>query len=281
MEPCPNCGQLTRVGAKFCTICGERMAGNGSAAVEQGAVSTSSSSRFGESRHTEVIGSWPAPVQANEPASTEAAADLVWAPPPSPAGEAPPASTGSNAAEDEGRTEEFASVWSGANGSSWPAPASNEDGEPVGVDVDPEPAAPAAPEVLVAELTPVQEDSNAEGSAELETDQADPPVAEPRERIARLMDELRDSIASIGRRDALDLTSVIAELEIAVTPPGAIRPEELAELRKALLAAREHPREIDTMIDLSGRINAMMALTIAYDRAIAAIERSLEVLRRI
>jgi len=280
MEPCPNCGQLSRVGAKFCTICGEGMVGNGSAPVEQGAILINPGTRFGESSHTEVIGGWPSPVQPTDTTSTEVSGDMAWAPPPSPAWETPPASPVSNAAEDEGRTEEFASVWSGGTGNSWPAPTSNEDAEPVGADVEPENAAPPAPDVLVAELAPAVVESHSEARAELETSQADPPVAEPRERVARLMDELRDSIASIGRDDALDLTSVISELEVAVTPPGAIRPEELAELRKALLAAREHPREIDTMIDLSGRINAMMALIIAYDRAIAAIERSLEVLRR-
>ena len=43
--------------------------------------------------------------------------------------------------------------------------------------------------------------------------------------------------------------------------------------------ARERPRDVDTILDLTTRIDAMLALVIAYDRTIAAIERSLEALR--
>jgi hypothetical protein len=65
-----------------------------------------------------------------------------------------------------------------------------------------------------------------------------------------------------------------------VNPPGAMAPDDVAELRDALVTARERPRDVDTILDLTTRIDAMLALVIAYDRTIAAIERSLDALRR-
>ena len=97
----------------------------------------------------------------------------------------------------------------------------------------------------------------------------------------RLLDELRQTISEIGLQahSAVDLSGVISDLQVAVNPPGAMAADDVAELRDALLAARERPRDIDTIVDLTKRIDAMVALVIAYDRAIAAIERSLDVLR--
>ena len=74
-------------------------------------------------------------------------------------------------------------------------------------------------------------------------------------------------------------SGVIADLEVAATPPGAMPSDQLSELRDALFAARENPRDVDTIVDLTRRIDALVALVIAYDRALAAIERSLETLR--
>ncbi len=96
----------------------------------------------------------------------------------------------------------------------------------------------------------------------------------------RLLDEVRGIIATMSGASPLDLSGVIAELEVAVTPPGAIDADDLSALREALLTARERPRDLDTIVDLTARIDAMVALVFAYDRAIAAIERALDVLRR-
>lgn len=104
-------------------------------------------------------------------------------------------------------------------------------------------------------------------------------TGEPMARAMRQLDELRQTISEIGPHSAVDLSGVISDLEVAVHPPGAMAAEDVAELRDALLAARERPRDIDTIVDLTKRIDAMLALVIAYDRAIAAIERSLEALR--
>ena len=95
----------------------------------------------------------------------------------------------------------------------------------------------------------------------------------------RLLDELRQTIAEIGPSGAVGLKRSHLHLEVAVNPPGAMAADDVAELRDALVAARERPRDVDTILDLTTRIDAMLALVIAYDRTIAAIERSLETLR--
>ncbi len=94
-----------------------------------------------------------------------------------------------------------------------------------------------------------------------------------------LLDQLRAAILAPGAAGSADLAGVIADLEVAATPPGALPPDDLAELRDALFAARENPRDVDTIVDLTKRIEALVSLVIAYDRAIAAIERSLDALR--
>ena len=96
----------------------------------------------------------------------------------------------------------------------------------------------------------------------------------------RLLDELRTAVASIEVGTPLDLSGVISDLEVAVNPPGALSPDERADLREAILRARERPRDLDTAVELSKRLDGIVALMFAYDRAMAAIERSLEVLRR-
>jgi hypothetical protein len=106
-----------------------------------------------------------------------------------------------------------------------------------------------------------------------------PETADAIARAIRLLDELRQTISEIGPTSAVDLSGVISDLEVAVNPPGAMAADDVAELRDALMAARERPRYVDTILDLTTRIDAMLALVIAYDRTIAAIERSLEALR--
>jgi len=106
-----------------------------------------------------------------------------------------------------------------------------------------------------------------------------PALIDAIQRADRLLDELRSTVAAIGRTQAPDLSGVISELEVALTPPAALQAADLAALRETLHTAGERPRDIDTILDLTGKLNAMSALLIAYDRSIAAIERSLDTLR--
>jgi hypothetical protein len=106
-----------------------------------------------------------------------------------------------------------------------------------------------------------------------------PVLIEAIQRADRLLDELRDTVATIGRTQAPDLSGVISELEVALAPPAALQADDLAALRETIHTASSRPRDIDTILDLTGKLNAMSALLIAYDRSIAAIERSLDTLR--
>jgi len=147
---------------------------------------------------------------------------------------------------------------------------------------------PMRPAVAVAETPSGESDSRPDEN--VETASVDTPDTAPDNqtgsgeataRAMRLLDVLRQTISEIGLQahSAVDLSGVISDLQVAVNPPGAMAADDVAELRDALLAAREQPRDIDTIVDLTKRIDAMVALVIAYDRAIAAIERSLDALR--
>ncbi len=151
---------------------------------------------------------------------------------------------------------------------------------------------PTPPTVAVTETPPIGPEPLPDEVVEtgsVETSDANPDnqaeTAEAMARAMRLLDELRQTISETGLQvqvqahSAVDLSGVISDLEVAGHPPGAMAADDVAELRDALLAARERPRDIDTIVDLTKRIDAMLALVIAYDRAIAAIERSLEALR--
>jgi hypothetical protein len=255
MERCPNCGTPARPGAKFCTTCGFRFLGDAS---------------DNESAHDHAEAA--APDTDEEPGLFPGAMTDGWPTPPPPAetvggGWDAPAPAPAAAPSEPGDTIE--------------ADATSDSSAAIAVD-----SWPARPVVAVADTASAEpepqpdEQSERESVANLEADvdnQAE--TAEATARAMRLLDELRQTISEIGPGSDVDLGGVISDLEVAVHPPGAMAAEDVAELRDALLAARERPRDVDTILDLTKRIDAMLALVIAYDRTIAAIERSLEALR--
>jgi len=257
MESCPNCGTPARPGAKFCTTCGFRFPGDASD-VESG------------HEHTTVA---TTSTSDNEPGLFPGAATDGWPTPP------PPAETDLGGWEEPSgalttesvETDETIEV--DAASESWTAGA-----------VDSWPARPA---VVVADAPPgepePQPGEDTETLRVVSFDSADDNQTETADAVARamhLLHELRQTIAEIGSSGAVDLSGVISDLEVAVNPPGAMAADDVAELRDALVAARERPRDVDTILDLTTRIDTMLALVIAYDRTIAAIERSLDTLRR-
>ena len=257
MEPCPNCGEPVREGAKFCTSCGYRIAvddGDVAASAGSPASDTAGADPSDSEQAVEPVAGWP------ESDVGQRWADIAWAKP------TPESNATNEPPAGEQAAEEAPSVWSASGSITWPAPP--VEGTSLASSLSGNSAAESSSQhsAEVSARTPLI-DEQAEGER-------------AHRRATALLDELRETIAAIAGADAADLSGVVAELEVAVTPPGAVGPEELSELRDALLAARERPRDLDTVIDLTGRIEAMLALTFAYDRAIAAIERSLEVLRR-
>jgi hypothetical protein len=255
MERCPKCGTPARPGAKFCTTCGFRFPGDASDGEP-------------DHEHTDTTGS----NTEEEPGLFPGAMTDGWPTP------TPPAETVHSGWEEP---------------SIGPATASAELDETIGVDSASESwtagaadSWPARPPVAVAdEPTGEAEPRLDEETKTLSVDttntvadyQAD--TVDAVARAMRLLDELRQTISEIGPSSAVDLSGVISDLEVAANPPGAMAADDVAELRDALVAARERPRDVDTILDLTTRIDAMLALVIAYDRTIAAIERSLVALR--
>jgi hypothetical protein len=259
MERCPNCGTTGRPGAKFCTTCGFRFPDEAS---------------DGEPGHDHTD---PDVTESDEePGLFPGAATDGWPSPPPPAAtvgggwgaQAATAETAPPEPSDMTEDENTPDPWAAGATESWPAP----------------------PTATVADTDSVLIESEPESDEEDQTDPVDSPnaaasngseAAEAMARAMRLLDELRQTISKIGlpAQSGVDLSGVISDLEVAVHPPGAMAADDVAELRDALLAARERPRDIDTIVDLTKRIDAMLALVIAYDRTIAAIERSLDALR--
>ena len=256
MEACPNCGQPVREGARFCTSCGYRITvDEGDVAATAGPPESDATgvSSIGNEKAVEPVAGWP------ESDIGQRWADAAWAKP------STDVTTTDEAQAGERAAEEATSVWGASGLSTWPMPPADAVSSTPSSAVNGS-AGSSQPGAEASVLSPLIDD-------QAESERA-------RQRASSLLEELRETIAAIAGADAVDLSGVIAELEVAVTPPGAIGPEELSELRDALLAARDRPRDLDTIIDLTGRLEAIIALTFAYDRAIAAIERSLEVLRR-
>ena len=255
MERCPNCATPARPGAKFCTTCGFRFPGDASesepALNDAGATAAATEDEPGLFPGAMTDG-WPAPPPPEETVAGDRDEQAG-------ASQAAPAEP-----DDMAAVAATSNTWAAGSVDSWPM-------------------RPAAAD---AETAPSESDSRSDKIiATTAADSAEPAIAdrtrsaEATARAIRLIDELRQTIPEIGPDTAVDLSGVISDLQVAVTPPGAMAVDDVAELRDALLAARERPRDIDTIVDLTKRIDAMLALVIAYDRAIAAIERSLEALR--
>jgi hypothetical protein len=254
MESCPNCGTPARPGAKFCTTCGFRFPGDASEdepAHEHTDTSASNTDEEPGLFPGAMTDGWPSPPPAAETVGG-------WEEPPG-----APELTSADSGETT-EVEATSDAWTTGAVDSWP-------GRPA---VEVAVAAQDVPESRYeanSETLPVDASDTAADNQVRTTDA----VA----RAVRLLDELRQTISEIGPHSAVDLGEIISDLEVAVNPPGAMAADDVAELRDALLAARERPRDVDTILDLTTRIDAMLALVIAYDRTIAAIERSLEALR--
>lgn len=237
MERCPNCGEMVRSGARYCTTCGNRMPD---------------------------LPSESPPVDANTDASASPSASNGWPTYTTSPGEAAQEHPDDDSLPADEALESVVAIEPGAAiDSFWPAPPVDPAEAPTngGELVHPETAI-----ALVSEAA-VDEPEESAGS-------------EARERVLALIDELRKLVVAIPTDDRDDLRGIIAELEVASTSPGAFDQDELASLRDALLLARDRPRDLDTVLDLTGRIDSMVALVFAYERSHAAIERALDVLRR-
>ena len=94
------------------------------------------------------------------------------------------------------------------------------------------------------------------------------------ERVGRYHPSRTVMIAVEPRRERLDAWAfMVCEGDAS---PGSL---SVCHEHVVVEVGSRHLRHLDTIVDLTQRIDAMVALVIAYDRTIAAIERSLDTLR--
>lgn len=99
------------------------------------------------------------------------------------------------------------------------------------------------------------------------------------DRALALLDELRLLVPRLGSPPpGVDLDLVAADLAQAATPAPGAR-SDFSELRSAMQNARDRPRDIDTVLDLSRQVEDVDALLDAYDRMRAAIDGAVDALR--
>jgi len=255
MDRCPNCGAPVRSGAKFCTTCGFQLS------VADDAPSTG--------------GAWSG--GAGEPTPATPLSDAGADPMPVEAPEA----VGSDTVSDAPRTDE-ASSWMAAATSAWPpsweaptAPTTALDAD--GIEASPSPAG----EVPESNASPP---AMVDARSEDEGERGDPGAADPLATARALVEELRDLLPAVaagaGFRPAPNLDGVAADLDAARRQPDAARSREFDALRAALEHARDRPRDVDTMLDLVGRVAVVLALLDAHDRYATAIDRAVAALRR-
>jgi hypothetical protein len=95
-------------------------------------------------------------------------------------------------------------------------------------------------------------------------------------RANDLLDELRDLLPSLAitSTSKADFGTVVDDL--AAARQAAADDGTFESLRSAVANAQQRPRDIDTMLDISGRLDAVAALQSAYDRLSAAVDLVLE-----
>ena len=288
MERCPNCGASTRTGAKFCTTCGFRLADAGPAA-DPGETAADSAPVDAPN----ATAGWPAPLDdaalaASETASTtDVSSNAADAPAPGP--DSPADAEAPGGVDDQVLDSSWPVAVPSAWSSGWdtaPAPSTDAPDRDVAVHADP---SPDWMTVAVDHDPDASTDQGAEPStagalpdpdaAPIGASRAEPisPVESARTtdaaaRAMALVDELRALLPALSA-PAPNVASIADDLEAALAADGDDAADRSA-LRSALLAARDRPRDIDTVLDLTGRVDAMLSLLAAHDRAVAAIERA-------
>lgn len=302
MQTCSNCGASNREGAKFCTTCGSRL----NAVVDTGTSTGWDSASLAEETAvatpsvttTEAPSTTPTPVYAEEPVATSwswsqtRTSEELAVPYPEPttttttteAAEsltswASQWSTPSSTAEDNEDAAGEAFADPGAEEVAEEAEAAEEEARAAREEIDAtiaetdaaeeEEEARVAAEEQVAAATEVQD----EPSALFDSPPAEAAATDPRERARTLIAELQGLIddavaapASSTAADAGDTATALATLQ-AVPDEGS----RFDSLRAILEKAREQPRDVDTMLNLLGELDALIGLLDSYEAHATAV----------
>jgi hypothetical protein len=307
MERCPNCGAPARPGAKFCTTCGFRLSESSAtsdpAADEatadpsralppnpdddsplsptvdefgQDPAAAAASGEIGETDRATANDGLPAQDSEDEaPADADQVLSSSW-PAPEAAAWSSEWQTGDNSSETEPEPDRSAEPAPEADAiAAWPPP-------PASIELE-------AEEEVESSIENVDEQAPANEFGEPPSSEAIPLPASGYEspsdaaaRAASLLDELRALLPELSApapAPAADLEPIAADLEAAIAALDEAEAAEQAALRVAMDEARTRPRDIDTVLDLSRRVDAVIALIDAHDRCVAAIERAVTALR--
>ncbi|MBA2468785.1 MAG: zinc-ribbon domain-containing protein [Chloroflexia bacterium] len=152
----------------------------------------------------------------------------------------------------------------------WDSPEPEDDSAMIGSNTDPEGGE-------TAEASSATEDVEADSGADRPRD--DDEEEDTVTKAERLIGELRAMIPSLVRPVppiagiAPDSSGIADELE------GAARSGQFDDIRETLLSAREHPRDVDTMINLTGKIDRLLELLDDRDNLVQTAERAATRLR--
>ncbi|MFM9108147.1 MAG: zinc-ribbon domain-containing protein [Chloroflexota bacterium] len=313
MSICPNCALPVRDGARFCTSCGARLDGAALPYVpppvqpqappewdpEPAAPAWPSppaattwpgqERQWAPSAPAWQGGGWPdsgarlAPEPEPEPAF---AADLPFdpvayeaihgAPPPDPFFAMDSPAPTPEAAPEAGEPAfpdypepAVASAVSGevASISAWPAATipgdAAGDGDDAGGDLAD--AGFATPAAVPAAVVPVAVLAAA-GAAD---------AAAARVRAAELLTELRDLLPLLSNPSGADPAALAAALEAGI----AADHERWGDLRAVMEAARDRPRDVETVLALSQQVDSVLALIDRHEQLTAAVRRAARQLR--
>ena len=103
---------------------------------------------------------------------------------------------------------------------------------------------------------------------------SDPPL----DQALTLIDQLRTLLPNLRGQSHPDLIEIAQELEETVSADAAR--SQLEDLRASMLAARDRPRDIDTVLDLARRVDDVLALIDHQIQLEAVVERAAARLRR-
>jgi hypothetical protein len=301
MERCPNCGALARPGAKFCTTCGYRLTGSvgdtSSAAPDAAPAETAGVETPPDQPPDATL---DPPDESQAPPSDDPLAAGPVASDDVPTSVAPPgAETSGGEPTDADQVlssswpEPPASSWS----SSWTSSSSGDldavsstppgDAEPVAEPVSEEPTSADASAVAPdagGTLPPAMSFDDQTMSSSASDAWAMPPShdeqSSPLADARRLIEELHALLPALTVSSPdVDREVIAADLQTARDLLATAAADDETGLRAVLQAARDRPRDVDAMLELSSRTGSLLALLDAHDHATTAIERAIAALR--
>jgi zinc-ribbon domain len=166
----------------------------------------------------------------------------------------------------------------------WPVVAARTEGEPddESTGAASNPASEAGSETAVVIAAETESAASLESAApgrDEEAVAAAPAAARPVDQALSLLDQLRALLPAVMTESSASTAAPNPDLADALAAALADDDEELSGLREAMERARERPKDIDTVLDLAGRVDAVIALLDAHDRLRAAAESTVAQLR--